>query len=1046
MNATFARFSGSDPPRGPQAPPQETEGQSPPPSQRTGSVWFRLIRWIQENTFAPQWLPKHLRHPLVGYLAAALVELAAVSVILLLITPFPSFDFYVIFTLVGAVIMALGWGAGPSLFATLVSTLLLDFFVVLPQFSWKIADPADALGLVLYLAVGSSIGLLAGQSERARRRAEKTAQLLAQAEARSSLDAERLRTVLEVLPSAVLIASQEGQLLAMNQASKTLWGGDIAPGTDITHYSQSNQFKAWRVGTGQPLEPEEWTLVRTLSSGQAVLNDEIEIEALDGQRRTILNSAAPIRDETGTVISAVISAQDISALRRLEREAAARAQELEAIFETINDGIFVYDAQGHITHLNAAGREIVGPEEVSFLSQSPEERAARRRALDEMGRPLPLDHLPNARILRGEVLTGARAVDVYISSPEGHIQTLSASGTPLRSEEGAITGAVVVTRDVTDRRRLEREAAERAQELEAIFETMTDGIASLDRQGRLVRTNQAYRSLHAAEQHPDFLTVPVDQRLAALDLRDEQGQSLAVEARPISRILQGETLTGVDYKVKNLEGREMVLNVSGTPIRDQLGQVTGSVQVFRDVTARQHLEQRTRESLEALVAMAEAMVQVRPATLAAESVDAPSALVADKTLPQVARRLAELTRSALGCRSVSIAAVDTPTGWLHPVTEVGLAPEQEQEWWSSWSPLQHLKERYDTTIAAALSAGEPVLLDARHLPQHSEYSLYQAQTVRILPMRLGEELVGTLLVVYPEPGHEYTSPQELLLTGTLARLGALVVERDHLLRGWAEARANELALGETKAQMDAFLGIASHELKTPLTSLKLSLQLSERRLQKLRRAETGASAAGKDAGLQPTIEQLSRAERQMERLERLVNDLLDVSRIQAGKLELQSDDADLAAIVKEVVLEQREATPDRRIRLRCPVGLQVQVYGDAGRIEQVVTNFLTNALKYSPADRPVDVGVQIEHEHVRVWVRDYGPGLPPEEQERIWERFHRAKGVEVQSGAGVGLGLGLHISRMIIERHHGQVGVESAPGQGSTFWFTLPLSTSSEDD
>jgi signal transduction histidine kinase len=100
----------------------------------------------------------------------------------------------------------------------------------------------------------------------------------------------------------------------------------------------------------------------------------------------------------------------------------------------------------------------------------------------------------------------------------------------------------------------------------------------------------------------------------------------------------------------------------------------------------------------------------------------------------------------------------------------------------------------------------------------------------------------------------------------------------------------------------------------------------------------------------------------------------------------------------------------------------------------------------SAADRPVIVGIEVGDERVRVWVRDQGPGLPPEEQERIWERFHRAQGIEVLSGSGVGLGLGLHICRTIVERHEGQVGVDSAPGAGSSFWFTLPLAGTADED
>jgi signal transduction histidine kinase len=117
----------------------------------------------------------------------------------------------------------------------------------------------------------------------------------------------------------------------------------------------------------------------------------------------------------------------------------------------------------------------------------------------------------------------------------------------------------------------------------------------------------------------------------------------------------------------------------------------------------------------------------------------------------------------------------------------------------------------------------------------------------------------------------------------------------------------------------------------------------------------------------------------------------------------------------------------------------VPVVADAQRIGQVVTNYLTNALKYSPADHPVTVGLEVDDQQAQLWVRDQGPGLPPEELDHIWDRFYRVQGIEVQSGTGVQLGLGLHVCRIIIELHRGQVGVQSTIGAGSTFWFSLPL-------
>jgi len=120
----------------------------------------------------------------------------------------------------------------------------------------------------------------------------------------------------------------------------------------------------------------------------------------------------------------------------------------------------------------------------------------------------------------------------------------------------------------------------------------------------------------------------------------------------------------------------------------------------------------------------------------------------------------------------------------------------------------------------------------------------------------------------------------------------------------------------------------------------------------------------------------------------------------------------------------------------------VPVLADAERITQVISRYLANALIYSPADQPVTVQLRVEGGVARVSVHDQGPGIPGEEQERIWERFYQVKGIAVQHELDLSLGLGFYLSRAFIERHQGSVGVQSAPGRGATFWFTLPVEVS----
>ncbi|GCF08557.1 sensor histidine kinase [Dictyobacter arantiisoli] len=270
----------------------------------------------------------------------------------------------------------------------------------------------------------------------------------------------------------------------------------------------------------------------------------------------------------------------------------------------------------------------------------------------------------------------------------------------------------------------------------------------------------------------------------------------------------------------------------------------------------------------------------------------------------------------------------------------------------------------------------------------------------------------------------------------------------HLLTERAELQDQVAALREANRRMEDFLGIATHELRTPLTTIKANTQLAMRRVKTLLLApQSDVPPLETEKKLTSTLNMLERAEHQIEVLNRLVGDMLDVSRIQTGRLHVhvQQEPSDLLAIVDDVLQEQRKATPDRIINVHFPDSGSILVLVDPERIKQVIFNYLLNALKYSEAQQPVAVSVQLEAQAetgrrmVRVQVQDKGMGLEPEEQRRVWECFYQSPKVKVLSGSGVGLGLGLYFSQTLIERHGGQVGVLSAPQEGSTFWFTLPL-------
>ena len=222
---------------------------------------------------------------------------------------------------------------------------------------------------------------------------------------------------------------------------------------------------------------------------------------------------------------------------------------------------------------------------------------------------------------------------------------------------------------------------------------------------------------------------------------------------------------------------------------------------------------------------------------------------------------------------------------------------------------------------------------------------------------------------------------------------------------------------------DTFIAMASHELKTPVTSIKGFAQLLLRRLKQ-----------GDDP---QSVLFLTRMEAQINRLTSLINDLLDISKMQAGHIVYREELFDLETLVQEIVETFQETSQTHHVILD-PLP-HVQLYGDRDRIGQVLVNLLTNAIKYSPGADRVKVRVVKEVASVTMSVQDFGIGIAPAQQEHIFERFYQVSEPGEQTYPG--MGIGLFIASEIVNRHHGHIKVESARGAGTTLYVTLPLPT-----
>jgi len=645
------------------------------------------------------------------------------------------------------------------------------------------------------------------------------------------------------------------------------------------------------------------------------------------------------------------------------------------LFNNLPIAIYTCNKQGYITSFNQAAVQLWGrtPEIGKDLW------CGSWKIFQLNGEPLDLDNCPMARTLKeGVAIEGE---EIIIQRPDGTRRNVLPYPVPTFNDEGELIGAVNTLIDVTEQRSSETKQAM----LAAIIESSEDAIVSKNLNGIIATWNKSAERIFGYNEQEiigDHITriIPKNRRLE--------------EEEIIGKIRNGERVEHYETYRLTKAGTEIPVSLTISPILNAKGQVIGASKIARDITKQKNAEeslQRYANNLETLNIVGK-MISER--------------LAVQEILQQVTDITTEVTGAAFGAFFYNNLDEHGESYMLYTLSG---APKEA---------FEKFGMPRNTAVFHATFSGECTVRadDITKDPRYGKNSPHFGMPKGHLPvvsylavpvMSKSGAVIGGLFYGHPEAG-KFTEHHERLVE-SVATQAAIALENAKLYE----------EIQKLNAKKDEFIGLASHELKTPITSLSGYLQIINRRLQ----------AGDENKAF------MEKALLQINKLSDLISDLLDVSKIETGQLPLSFTGFDLVQLVKEATEVMQYSTKTHHLVLNTNPD-KLMVTADRQRIEQVIVNLLSNAIKYSPGTDLVNISVSAANKKALVSVQDFGLGISHEQQERIFTRFYR---VEDMSAHISGLGIGLFISREIINRHSGRLWVESGLGKGSAFFFEIPM-------